>query len=148
MQRDTGYLEAHTVGKKLLILARMINACEDALICDLAEGYRVYDYRSLPPYRAAILACGLREDSRTKQQLSGRVYPPASELLLLLYDRVNWLRWAQTKDGRRGENYPESLYAECMGLKTEPESNVRAYDSAEDFEAAKRMILEGGETGG
>lgn len=121
----------------------MTTTDEDALVCDLAETYRVYDHRALPPHRAAALACGLREDSRIKQQLTGRYYPPASELLLLLYDRVNWLRWARTRDGAKGENCPESLYAKCMNLKDEPESFVESFDSGDAFEAAKQRIKRG-----
>ena len=39
---------------KTLILARMINLDEDALICDLAKTYQVYDYKSTPPTRVAV----------------------------------------------------------------------------------------------
>lgn len=42
----------------------MINTDEDALICDFAETYHIYDYRSLPLHMAGIFACGLRPDSR------------------------------------------------------------------------------------
>lgn len=121
----------------------MVTTDEDALICDLAEIYHVYDHRTLPPYRVAALACGLREDSRIKQQLTGRYYPPAGELLLLLYDRVNWLRWAKTRDGAKGENYPESLYAKCMGLVEEDTGNVMSFDSGEDFEEMLQRIKRG-----
>lgn len=121
----------------------MIATDEDALICDLAETYHIYDYRALPPYRVAALACGLREDSRIKQQLTGRYYPPAGELLLLLYDRVNWLRWAKTRDGAKGENYPESLYAKCMGLVEEDTGSVMSFDSGDDFEEMLQRIKRG-----
>lgn len=121
----------------------MVTTDEDALICDLAETYHIYDHRALPPHRAAALACGLREDSRIKQQLTGRYYPPAGELLLLLYDRVNWLRWAKTRDGAKGENYPESLYAKCMGLVEEDTGNVMSFDSGEDFEEMLQKIKRG-----
>ena len=32
----------------------MIKTDEDALICDLAETYRIYDYKQLPAYQVAV----------------------------------------------------------------------------------------------
>lgn len=37
---------------------------EDELICDMAESYRIYDYRALKARYAATLALGLRPHSR------------------------------------------------------------------------------------
>lgn len=42
----------------------MVAEDEHALICDLAETYGIYDYHKLPARTVAILATGLREDSR------------------------------------------------------------------------------------
>lgn len=44
----------------------MIQTDEDALICDLAETYQIYDYRQLPAYQVAVFSYGLRDDSRIK----------------------------------------------------------------------------------
>ena len=41
----------------------MMAADEDALACDIAETYGIYDMRALPAGRLAVLAVGLREDS-------------------------------------------------------------------------------------
>ena len=49
----------------------MLRVDENALICDLAEVYNIYDYRSLPPTRAAAFAVGLRNDSRIKTIMRG-----------------------------------------------------------------------------
>ena len=57
---------AFNESKKLLILAAMAARDEDALVCDMAETYHIFDYRALPLFLAARLACGLREDSRSK----------------------------------------------------------------------------------
>ncbi|MBQ4177615.1 MAG: hypothetical protein II640_09125, partial [Lachnospiraceae bacterium] len=51
----------------------MINADEDALICDLAETYGIFDMESLPVKLVATLAMGLRGDSRIKMKISGAV---------------------------------------------------------------------------
>ena len=39
-----------------MILANMIKTDEDALICDLAETYQIYDYKSLPAYMVATFS--------------------------------------------------------------------------------------------
>ena len=49
----------------------MISVDEEALICDFAETYHIYDYRSLPARRAATFAVGLRDDSRIKMKMAG-----------------------------------------------------------------------------
>lgn len=49
----------------------MIAKDEDALICDLAETYRIFDYRSLPLKTVATFSVGLRENSRIKMSLGG-----------------------------------------------------------------------------
>ncbi len=48
----------------------MVMTDEDALICDLAETYGIYNYEELPPIRAAVLACGLRANARIMAALS------------------------------------------------------------------------------
>ena len=42
----------------------MIAIDEDALICDLAETYQIYDYRRLPVQTVAVFSLGLRDNSR------------------------------------------------------------------------------------
>lgn len=51
-----------------MILAGMVAEDEDALICDLAETYQIYDYRSLPLQKVAVFCAGLRENSRIKRE--------------------------------------------------------------------------------
>ena len=40
--------------KKIIFLAAAIGTDEDALICDLAETYGIYNYRQLPADRVAV----------------------------------------------------------------------------------------------
>ena len=49
----------------------MIRLDRDALICDLAETYHIYDMRSLPLQTVATLSAGLRDDSRIKMKAGG-----------------------------------------------------------------------------
>ena len=67
----------------------MIAADEEALICDLAETYNIYDYRSLSPRMAAVFSCGLRDDSRIKLAMSDTKYPLGTILSVLTFDAVN-----------------------------------------------------------
>ena len=60
----------------------MISLDESALICDFAETYHILDYRALPLKLAAVLACGLRDDSRIKMKLAGMKLNPETMLLL------------------------------------------------------------------
>lgn len=48
----------------------MLATDRDALICDLAETYRVLDYRALPVELLATLAAGLRQDARIWQKIA------------------------------------------------------------------------------
>jgi len=48
----------------------MIHTDEDALICDLAETYHIFNYRELPPSLAATLSVGLKDDSRIKKEVA------------------------------------------------------------------------------
>src|SRR5690606_39631099 len=81
----------------------------NALMCDLAETYGIYNYRQLPPTLVAVFSLGLRENSRIKMKLSGQTVPFETMLLAGIYDRLSMLVWFQTKDGHKGRNRPTSL---------------------------------------
>ena len=120
----------------------MIQADEDALICDLAETYHIYDYRQLPPTRVAVFACGLRNDSRIKMKLSGQKVPLDTLLLAGISDRLSVLVWGQTKDGQKGRNRPAML-VEALMEKGSKDTDVIVFDSGEDFEKARLKIIAG-----
>lgn len=123
----------------------MINTDEDALICDLAETYHIYDYRSLSPRMAATFSCGLRNDSRIKLAMSDTKYPLETIIGVLTFDTVNWLCWAQTKSAQDGGDPPERVYDKLFGHCTENmDSDVVTFDSPEEFEAARQRIIKGG----
>ena len=65
----------------------MVRADEDALICDFAETYHIYDYKRLPLSTAAALAVGLRDTSRIKMKLSGAVVANDIQLMAAAVDR-------------------------------------------------------------
>lgn len=113
----------------------MLRTDRDAVICDLAETYGIFDYRSLPVPLLATLASGLREDSRIKMRLSGCRIPRRDLFLAAAVDRRSLLWWGMSEDAKRGTNRPKSLVAALMG-ETEGSSDVMTFESPDDFEAA------------
>ena len=116
---------------------------EDALRCDLAEAYGVIDWRGLSVEKLAVLACGLRDNSRIKIKMSGLSVSIETLLMACMVDKLNFLIWMQTKDGTKGRNRPKS-FAETLAGKDnkDKDENVLAFDSAEDFEAALKRFEE------
>ena len=121
----------------------MIKEDEEALICDLAETYQIYDYRQLPLTQVAVFAVGLRENSRIKMKLSGQRMPIESFLLAGILDRLSFLVWAKTEDGQKGRNRPTMILDSLVSK--DKDSDVIIFDSGEDFEEERqRLIAEGG----
>lgn len=60
-----------------------------------------------------------------------------------ILDQLNIIRWMQTKDGRDGRNRPKQVLSMLIGEGEEKEKDVVAFASGEDFEKARRRVLEG-----
>ena len=126
----------------------MISIDEDALVCDLAETYQIYDYKQLPLTQVAVFAYGLRDDSRIKQIMSNQIVPLETTLLASIVDRLSLSLWLQTKDGQKGVNRPTSI-AELLTKNHKEESDKRDYlvfESGEEFENYRKALL--AKTGG
>ncbi|MBF9605682.1 MULTISPECIES: DUF5361 domain-containing protein [Streptococcus] len=126
----------------------MMNLDEDALICDLAETYQIYDYKQLPLNEVAVFAYGLRDDSRIKQIMSDQIVSLEITLLANIVDRLSISLWLQTKDGQKGVNRPASI-AEMLTKNNKEERDERDYlvfESGEDFENYRKALL--AKTGG
>lgn len=111
---------------------------QDALICDFAETYHIYDYKKLPAVLVASLAAGLRENSRSQMVLAGLKAAPEFLLLAGIVDRLSWLVWSKTKDAQKGHNPPRSI---MDGLVSRQPKEVSAYASGKDFESARTQIM-------
>lgn len=109
------------------------------MICDFAQYYGCFDWRSLPVQTAAILCYGLPDDSRVKMDLSGAKAPYNTLLLAAIFDQVNIIRWFQTKDAQTGRNRPKPILADLLA-KEEPETLL--FDSGEAFMMAHRKAVE------
>lgn len=125
----------------------MIKTDEDALICDLAETYHIYDYKQLPASMVAVFSYGLKDDSRIKMKISGQLVPLETMILAGISDKLSTLVWFQTEDGQKGRNRPSSLISLLSGKDEEKsDKDMVAFDSGEDFENVRqRLIQSGGE---
>lgn len=122
----------------------MASVDEDALVCDFAETYGIYDYRSLPVTLAATYAAGLRENSRIKTKMNGMVRPFDEYILAAIYDGINWLCWTKTKDGSKGVNMPGRMIDLFFGDKDKQKStnDFETFENHNAFET-KWSILAG-----
>ena len=107
----------------------MIHDDENALICDLAEVYHIYDYRSLPVRLVATLAAGLGPNSRVYQKLAGQTVPTDTLLLAMLVDDVRAMVY-----GTKGKHVPER--------------KERIFKTGADFDKARAALLHGELTDG
>ena len=122
----------------------MITADEEALICDFAETYGIYDYRKLPLKTAAILASGLRDNSRIKIKLSGLNAAPEMILNAAIADRAGMLVWMQSKDGAKNRNRPASILDKILNPEKKKE-DVTTFATGQDFEDEwNRLLGKGG----
>lgn len=119
----------------------MIAADEDALTCDFAETYHVFNWRELPIDLAATLAFGLREDSRIKQKISGQTYTMDTLLTAVVADRLGDVLRFLT----RGKAKPESTVKALVGSEKKKKTDHRTFSSLEEFRQAYREITGGGE---
>ena len=112
----------------------MIEFDEDALICDLAETYQIYDYRSLPVKLVATLSAGLRDNSRIKLKAVGSPVDLETIMLAAVADNLSMIRAGFSKDGRA------KPYLFTEAIQGEKKPKVRGFRTAEEFEAALKRI--------
>ena len=115
----------------------MMATDEDALVCDFAETYHILDYRALPVQLQAVLASGLREDSRIKTELVGYKHLPAEIVNVQMADTLTAIHFALTS--KKGDPAPSLLMDYITSSKEE--KNTTGFDTGEEFEAAKKRIL-------
>lgn len=120
----------------------MIALDEDALICDLAETYGVFNWRGLPLKLAATLACGLRPDSRIRQKQSGLKVPFGDFLIAQAVDQLSAIRWMLSSDGQKGQNRPDFVSPKLI----EHEENYGQFETPDAFEAFRASLTGEGDT--
>lgn len=112
----------------------MIRFDEDALICDLAETYQIYDYRSLPVKLVATLSAGLRDDSRIKLKAAGSSADLETIILSVIADNLTLLRAGMSKGKTKPFLFTDALKGE------EKKEKVIGFNTVEEFEAALKRI--------
>lgn len=118
----------------------MIAIDENALICDLAETYNIYDYKRVPGRLLGILAAGLGENTRIGKKVNGVKGTVTDVLLAQILDGVRFLCWAQTEDGRKGKHRPKSVASEFF---VSEDKNKAKSMSIDDFEKIRKKIVGG-----
>jgi len=124
-----------------MILAAMLERSEDSLICDLAETYHIYDMRSFRASYIATLAAGLREDSRIMMLFSGNKIRPSLLLQAASLDKLALLWWAETKDGQKNRNRPESVVESLTKENKQTEEPALIFESADEFNRVREEML-------
>lgn len=117
----------------------MMATDEDALYCDLAETYHLFDW-DISLEVLARLAAGLRENSRIRMKMEGINIPVNTMLLAATADATRLLTWFNSESGHKNENRPPSFVEALTGAK--PTGAVETFDSPEEFEARRKKILE------
>lgn len=117
----------------------MLACDEDALICDMAETYQIYDMYELPVERLATFSIGLRDNSRIKMKLAKAPLSVETMLSMSAVDKLNLLIWQNTADGKKGRNKPKSILQNFL----EPKQNVKSFRTVEEFETERARIING-----
>lgn len=115
----------------------MLNADEDAVFCDLAETYHLFDWSAVSVPTLARLASGLRDDSRIMLKLGGQRVPIERLLLAMVADNTAYTAWANTKAAHDNpESVPERIVPIMLGKQTVGNRKaVQSFRTAEEFEA-------------
>ena len=118
----------------------MIGAGEEELICDFAETYHIHDYRSLPASRAAILACGLRDDSRIMMKMRGEKLTLTETLIAGMIDEIALIvAWLSGTD-----KTPESILEKLNGSEQEKEKDsdrgISGFDTPDELNEKLREL--------
>lgn len=95
----------------------MLATDRDALLCDLAEVYHIFDFHALPVITLAALSCGLREDSRIKMKMAGIKYIPPVVTLAAIADNISVIRYSLT--AKKGDKEPQMI-SEIMTREDTP----------------------------
>ncbi len=97
----------------------------------------------MPPLYIATLACGLRDGSRVVSELNGNSCSLETLLQASIADGINNLVWMNSKDGAKNRNRPKGILKSLLKNRRKEENSNRAFDSGEEFEAARKKILNG-----
>ncbi|MGN1276965.1 MAG: hypothetical protein ACI4UK_08255 [Floccifex sp.] len=116
----------------------MLSTDKDALLCDLAETYGIYDIKELPLSKVALFSVGLRADSRIKMLINSYKFDSKEILLASIADRLGILISKMI-----GAKIPDLILDKMISGNNEKDYVV--FSSIDEFEKERNRIL-GGET--
>lgn len=122
----------------------MMATDRDALTCDMAETYGVFDLRGLPVGLLATLACGLRENSRIKMRMEGARVDNKTLLLASAADALNLMLWSRTKEAATGNGRPKSFVTALIQEPENEKDEIQGFSTGRDFDAYWRSMTGGG----
>lgn len=99
----------------------MYSTDRDALMCDMAETYRIYDMNSVPFSVYATLAAGLRSNSRIRMEMSGMKDMPDVIPLTRIHDMLA-KRWS--KKGHKPFLLRDALFSNAE--KDNPNKRIKS----------------------
>lgn len=110
----------------------MLAIDRDAVICDLAETYGIFDMKRVPVKLLCTLAAGLGPNSRIKTKMNGLKAPWDIVLLAKICDLL-----------MGNKNKKDQLLSQFLEPeeKVKEESDVKTFDSIEAFKAARAAVL-------
>lgn len=111
----------------------MIKADRDALVCDMAETYHIYDIHQFPVDYIATLAAGLHDNSRIIMAMRGQKYDLNTYISAFSADLLQYLLWAKTKDAEKGRNKPKLIIDILSQDEKEKEYNSMSYEELKAF---------------
>lgn len=111
----------------------MIATDENALLCDLAETYGIFDFNALSVETLAALSFGLRENSRIKRKMSGALEVDEMELLAVIADNLTVIRSALL-----GQELPKTALMSMYIRESEKQQAqpIYRFKSSEEFKEA------------
>lgn len=121
----------------------MLSVDEEAVICDLAENYNIYDYRQLSPNVVAVFSVGLKDSSRIKMKLSGMSATAEVLLLAQIADALNTLVWFNSKDRTNQSKRPKSL-VEAITNPNKTDEKPMSFSNGEEFEKYRFELMRKG----
>ena len=121
---------------------------EDALICDFAQFYHIYDIDSLDVRTAAILMSGLPKESRLVKELTGNKPDQETLLMASILDTARSIEYAVFQaHSKKKLKRPQSVVKKLLGIDTEDEQkhhyDVRGFETAEEFYETWNRLVQG-----
>lgn len=117
----------------------MYGVDKDALTCDFAETYHIFDIRALPLNVVAVLAVGLRDNSRIKMKVAGINGTPEEILLAHAVDNLRYLVYSKTIDAEAGKNKPVPIAPNFFDEKIKTDKKDKAHHSFSDSKEFERI---------